>query len=188
VELSFPLLNPRDRIEFSILVDRAFPKYEVLSRVAGVEELKLTRAEPRGAFSFRRIPWTTYVVFATMLFFLLVLIVGAAGLAREFEIQRLWVRKIIRIPDPIAPSELRIFLTQLFLANKISLQTAPIWPILEALPENRAIDAASKARIAMEVEKALNDMRDSFKGLTACLVIFLVSLGYVMQSVFKAFT
>jgi hypothetical protein len=187
VELNIPLLNPQDRVEFSILVDQASPKYEVAARIAGIGQMQLTRAERRGAFSFRRIPWTAYVVSVAAAFFGLIMVAAIFSLAREAEVRRLWKRNILKIPDSISGNDLKTFLSQLFAGNKTPEEVARVWPIVNGLAGDELVPKVAREQIVGEMDKALNSVRETLQILVACLGMFLACFAYVLVQVFKAF-
>jgi len=181
------LLNPQDRVEFSILVDQASPKYEVLARIAGIGQIELTHAERRGTFSFRRIPWTAYVVSVAAAFFGLIMVAAIFSLAREAEVRRLWKRNILKIPDSISGDDLKKFLSQLFAGNKTPEEVARVWPIVKSLPGNELVAKVAREQIVVEMDKALNSVRATLQVLVACLGMFFACLTYVLVQVFKTF-
>lgn len=77
VSLSFPLLNPSDVIEFSILLGGHLPDYKMEARIAGIKKLKIIDRAKELEKQPKRISWTVYLV-GVLTFFMIIMIVSSS--------------------------------------------------------------------------------------------------------------
>ena len=76
LSLSFPLLNPSDLVQFSVLVAGRPPSYEASARIVGVNSLTVIDRAKELEKERRRVSWNVYVSGILGVFFLL----GAAAI------------------------------------------------------------------------------------------------------------
>jgi hypothetical protein len=108
VSVTFPVLNPGDRIRFSVLVSSLLPQYAASARIAGVRQLKIVEPQkPREtAKGLADVRWPVYLVAAVTFFLFRMVIFLVSMLGRSQELKVLWERNLIQFPEGITPSEL----------------------------------------------------------------------------------
>lgn len=84
--LEFPLLNPGDRVDFSVLTKNSSIKFDAIGRIAGIPSLTIVKNYPQDRAG-KSVPWTVYLVGVFSAFSLLVSIVGFTDSPKEMRIK-----------------------------------------------------------------------------------------------------
>jgi hypothetical protein len=180
VSLEFPLLNPGDQIQFSVLVESEDPKVEATARIAGLTTLAYLDQRAEMDTVRRSVPWTVWVVGVFTAFCLFATCVGLHGVGEESAIKRFASSDLVRVPVGLKPNEyIAIFAGALPDYKKNEMKK--INEYLETLPPTVALD-----------EQRVGTLRSLFReavpssSMVGMAVFFLLLSAIGLVYIFKA--
>lgn len=171
VELRFPLLNPGDVIEFSILAAGESPLFDVRARIVGISKIDVVSV----ADDRRTIPWTVWPVGAFTLLLTLVLLIFLTGLGKELQIRDLFRADALSIPSGAMRGWYRNHI-ETMLESKTDTELKAVYAVIDRLPENSAITEDEIQPLRQAVGRAVGDVSTIWSALV--FVVVLVGVGW----------
>lgn len=182
VSLSFPLLNPSDVIEFSILLAGRLPDYKAEARIAGIKELKIVDRAKELEKQPKRISWSVYLVgFFTFCCILVLVFLAIPQSIKETKTMRRYLSPGAELPKYHNKSDYLQFIRQ-----ELSYLGTKYKQMLKRLIEEQETDTLNAT-----IQKLINDeiiecIRKG-SGAKPAAVMFLIftaiGLWYVLSSV-----
>jgi hypothetical protein len=180
VSINFPLLNPTDQVQFSLLVEADRPHVETSARIAGLTTLEFLDQSGAATVARRRIPATVWIVGAFTAFCLLVMLMGFHGAGEESAIKRLVTSDAAILPANLKPGDYKTLLARAFPQHKKS-DMKSIERYLATLPPEGALDDNS-------LNKLRSLLRETFpsNAMIAMMIFFAVlstiGIGYIVST------
>lgn len=189
--IRFPLLNPGDKIRFSVSVSGERVRFQPATRIAGIDQLRFVdrREQKRAGLGFQDIDWTHYVVtIGTVLgFFLLFDVIKTIG--SHERMMRVWGSGAVAIPALSEADQLSPFL------ERLGLSAYPNQPIaaMRDYHDEQCKKFADWYRENSDqlyglVEKKIRDDISSARRRSVALVaMILIGLSYLTLGLVDAF-
>lgn len=95
---SFPLLNPSDFVQFSVITSSLTPKYRALALIKGVKKFPIVNRSSELEQKRKEIPWTIYPVGGFTILFLTVLIQLAGNDIKLRKVRTEFLKGHLEIP------------------------------------------------------------------------------------------
>jgi len=173
VTISFPLLNKRDYIRFSVLTSASTVAYAASARIQGVHELQVVRLQVEKSHAQRRAPAGAYVV---AVFASLVLLAGLKGtndVGPEKRMKRAAASGRLDLPKSELPA---VYLQ--FVDTKLAFTTIrerrPLRNLIASFPAGTPLDDVGLQRIEEGIRALL---ATAVPNLPACVVMIMLGLG-----------
>jgi hypothetical protein len=183
VSVLFPLLNPGDVVSFSILASTVTPRVRFGGRIAGVPAIAFRDDRTSVPGQRRSFGWTFYVVGVVSLFVLGLLLTMIWMLGTEHQIQSLWARGVIQIPQVEKASEMLAYIEKGFADDKVQ-ELAPLKGYLRGLPNDRSLTDAERATIARQFNAAFTNVKLVWASIVSLTILVATGLGYVATVLF----
>ena len=182
VEIGFPLLNPGDRIEFSVLTTGLSPEFGASARIAGVGELAITdrTRDPMGWV--RRIRASVYLVFGFTCLCLAVVVVAVISLGSEWHLEQLLKRGVIRLPPGASREEARAFVNDVFRPAKVEDELKPVLAVLETFPAEGSLGSSQRSTLAEALQRVASTYSTTLGFLAIFGILAIIGITYVFGS------
>ena len=118
VTLDFPLMNPEDRIRFTVLATGLAPDFTAAARIVGLNRLEVRDRRGAAEGDTRDLDWTMYALAVVSAFLLLISLLGIYATGKEKELARLAGRGLLVLPLGKTGVEYRLYITELYSALK----------------------------------------------------------------------
>jgi hypothetical protein len=180
VAIAFPLLNPSDQIQFSLLVEADQPHVDASARIAGLTVLEFIDQSGVAATTRRRIPATVWIVGVFTAFCLLFVFVAIHGSGEESVIKRIVESDLSLLPAGLKPGEYRTLLLGAFPSHKKNDMKA-IERLLTSLPPEDAVaeDNFNKLRSLLRETFPSNAMT---WGMGFFAILSAIGIGYIVST------
>jgi hypothetical protein len=180
VAIAFPLLNPSDQIQFSLLVEADRPQVDVSARIAGLTALEFIDQSGVATTTRRKIPATVWIVGVFTAFCLLCVFAGIQGVGQESVIKQIVRSDLSLLPTGLKPAEYRTLILRAFPSHKKSDMKA-IENHLTSLPPEEAVagDNLNQLRSLLR-ETFPSDAMIFATGFFA--VLSAIGIGYTVSS------
>ncbi|MFX0197947.1 MAG: hypothetical protein ACFFCW_17645 [Candidatus Hodarchaeota archaeon] len=180
--LSFPLLNPSDVIEFSILLAGRLPNYKAEARIAGIAKLKIIdRAKELGKQP-KRISWTVYPVgFFTLFCILLIVRFGIPESIKETKTMKRYLSPGAELPKYQKKSDYLKFIQQ----ELSYIKTKDKLKLTRLVEEQEAdiLNAESQKLINDQIIEIISGPGGSKTATVMLLMLTCIGLWYVLSNV-----
>ena len=120
VTLDFPLMNPGDRVRFTVLATGLSPGFTAAARVVGLNRLEVRDRREGAEGDARDLSWTVYALAGISALYLFASLLGIYEIGREKELARLAERGLLVLPLGKTGAEYRQYITELYSPVKSS--------------------------------------------------------------------
>jgi hypothetical protein len=168
LQAEFPLLNPGDRVEISLLVTGPSPRFSSNARVSGISELRRTE-HINAAGGLRSIPFTVWAAAPFTGFALLAVLVGINMLGAEVKLEALWDNGTLVRPGG-TPAAIARYIDGTLNVIKSETEQRPVRGFLAEQPQDKPLDDQALQRLYELITKVVRDRRAT----TAVLVVFAI--------------
>ena len=182
VELQFPLLNPDDRVNFSILVDGPVDSVEAEARIAGISGINYIDARGDSAANptRRRFSWTLLMVVVFTLLGIISLLGLSEQSGQDSEFRRLFYAGFLLWPAHGRPEDYRRF-AEAF-PSTMKARLARLRTLIAAMPED---ENATDELDATLQEAAIAAAGKSSSMNTGCVLVFVaIGAAYITYKLF----
>lgn len=114
VTVDFPLMNPGDRVRFTVLATGLAPKFAAVARVVGLSQLVVRDRRENSEGDNRDVHWMVYVLAVVSVILLVLFSWGIHRSGKEKELARLAERGLLVLPHHKTGSEYRNFIADLY--------------------------------------------------------------------------
>lgn len=182
VSFSFPLLNSKDAVQFSLLVSGRPIPVSTGGRIVGIHAVDIVDRRAESSSVWRQLPWTFYIVAPITALCIVLVLGGLFVLGSEDAIASLWERRMI-VPPPAAgvPEQYLSFLDQGFRDDK-SDELKRLRTYLRGLPASPALDETQRREFNSMLARALVDTSLIKRGLAGLSVLAIVGLWYTLSA------
>lgn len=158
IEISFPLLNQSDRIEFSVLVSGVNPKFNASARISGIRNLQVIDKTSETGKKHKPVPWTVFVVGPLTLYCIFLIFSGIINIRIEQEQLRLWEQKSIIIQNELSAKEINNFIEITFKTTMTKRVKNLIYNYINAIniPKNAKPNSQQIDAISREINKIIS--------------------------------
>ena len=187
IEMSFPLLNKLDRIEFSVLVSGINPTFNASTRISGISNLQVIDKTSNAGNKYKNISWKFYVVAPLTAFIIFIFFIGLNGTGREQELLRLWSQGIIKIPNELSIEEIRIFIDKTFRPIKTENDLKGVYNYISNLniQKDTKLESRHIEGISNEITKAVKNLNNTIFALIVIGSLSIIGIWYLMSVIFQ---
>lgn len=118
VAVDFPLMNPGDRVRFTVLATGLAPEFTAAARVVGLNQLVVRDRREVSEDDGREVHWIVYVLGVISACLLVFTLFGIHAAGEEKELARLAERGLLVLPNGKTGTEYRDFITDLYSEHK----------------------------------------------------------------------
>ena len=183
VSLSYPLLNPGDRVVFSILLAGKAFKCDVTGRIVNLH--KVLFVDRRNEVKKAPVPFAVYLVGAVCAFLSLFSLAGIAIVLKEAKVRRKVNSQGYAFPRFKSRSEYEAFIKALVVSPSAS-DRAIITETLHKISHPENVGDAEHIAIEAAVRKAINNVWTSRLAFGFIALLDAVGLAYVIAHLWGA--
>lgn len=178
VSIEYPLLNPNDQIQFSILTESREVAIKVSARIAGVRSI--IYADQRGktkSMKRKTISWTVWVVGVFTLLSLGLTLAGFSGAGEEMAIKRLLSSDLLHVPTGFKPQEYSEMI-QRALPEFKKTDLKQVTTFLEKLPQSNVLGEDKVKALRALIRETVPDL-DMVVAAVVFLGLSIIGIVYV---------
>lgn len=167
VSVTFPLLNPGDNLQFSVLIgDSAATKFEADARIVGVPDMKVVTHAEEPSRAVRHGSWTAYFVGGLGVCLGLIGMIGATDVPKERRLKKLLLQNEFHLPPGLTrDTAIPYVSTQLSWTTRA--ERSAVLVFLQSLPADRVLAPD-------EIDNTERLMRECSAAATPNLVMVIV--------------
>ena len=181
VEIGFPLLNPEDMINFTVLASPATATVAASARIAGIRDLIYVPVEQAGNSVVTRLPWTFWIVASFTAFSWLVVLSAFFVLGKESQIEALAKRGALRFPETGKPEDFFAYLKSSFETEK-KVELASVFSYLRALPSDQLLLPPQVQELRRQAFAAFSNRRAAKSAVLMVFGLALLGTWYVVST------
>ena len=181
VTLDFPLMNPGDRVRFTVLATGLSPGFTAAARVVGLNRLEVSDRREGAEGDARDLSWTVYALAGISALLLFGSLLGIYGNGREKELARLAKRGLLVLPLGKTGAEYRQYITELYSDPK-SAELPRVMSYLDKVDGEVPLADTESQDLNALLGNALRDTRGSTVSLAIGGALALLGTAYVLSA------
>jgi len=184
-EIKFPLLNPNDKIEFSVFVSGSNPQFEAIARIAGIENINVTSQLEEKKFILRNIPWPTYVIGFVGIFTAFIAFNFLIYYGERKELQKLWSSMAILFPAHGIPEEYIDTIKSKLSSAAIETEVKNVISALKLMPGGINLDDRQHKEIIEKLNNVIQKSKEAYFTAIAFGLMALIAIVFAIAIAFK---
>lgn len=170
IVFEFPLMNPGDRVDFSVLSKTGNVKFDAVGRIAGVSSLTVVKDIPQDKVG-KSLPWTVYPVgfFSALLAF--ASIMGFRQVPTEMRIKTQIKTGTFELPRLKAKEEWMAWINSTFYFTTVN-ERAPLLLLISELPDADDFATIHREKIMAGIQSLL---RSALSNLVMGLIVLAIA-------------
>jgi hypothetical protein len=179
VTLEIPLLNPGDRVDFSVLAKSAQIPFTAGARIAGVPPLVVTRVSAQDPPE-KRHSWTVYPVAVLFMLCLLICIAGFFMLLAELRMRQRFSLETFTLPTHSTKEEWISWVNSTF-SFALEKERSPLIDFFKNQPDGQNMASLDREQVMAEVQALLIRTVSNIKMFLFFLTVVILSGMYLVE-------
>jgi hypothetical protein len=182
IRIGFPLLNPGDAVEFSVLTTGGEPAYSAAARIVGVHQLSVTRRERVALRPVRKRSWTFYLVAIITAILLIVFLASLFQAGQEKALKKLAEQNAFAMPQSGTAAQFEQFVRAVVVPPKAEFEVAQALSFLSSLPSESELDPGQRDELNRLLYQSLHHTQ-YVGALIVTGFLTLVGLSYLVSAI-----
>ena len=179
VTLDFPLMNPGDRLRFTVLATSPAPDFNADARIVGLNRLEIRDRREVAGGDTRDLNWMVYVLAGVSSLLLLFFLLAIYSVGKEKELALLAECGLLVLPRGKTGAEYRQYITELYGGQK-SQELSMVMSYLDSVNGNVPLANTEYQKLNALLGSALRDTRNVIAVTAIAGALALLGTVYVL--------